>query len=489
MKFLIDTNIFIPLEPTRPADIEAGTTEVTKLARLVSEAGHQLYVHPAARADIQRDADEERRRLREILFEKYPSLPDPPVISAELEEILGRVEQETNDWVDHQLIAALTANAVDFLVTEDRDLYRKASRLDLSTRVLFIMEALSTVRDLFDKIPSPPPAIYAIKAHGLNDGDPIFRSLRSDYPGFDKWLNRCKREHRNAWIVRGDEPDYAGLCIIKQETSGEFGLAGKLLKLCTFTVSDRYNGFRFGELLLKTSFDYANSNRYDQIYVTVFDKHQRLISFLEEFGFETLEVRTPLGEAVLAKQLTFTERDKERLDPLDFNIRYGPYAVKIESAPCYVVPIKPEYHRLLFPEAERQLSLRAGEEPCGNSIRKAYLSHAGIRTIPIGASLLFYRSEDLQSVTSLAVVEDTMVSSSPTVIARFVGKRTVYRFDSIRDLCQREVLAILFRQARTLRNPISLDQLIGNECIKAAPQSIMEIRREAMRWLQNRLEE
>ena len=36
MKFLVDTNILIPLEPTRPSDIEIGTPAVAQLARLIS---------------------------------------------------------------------------------------------------------------------------------------------------------------------------------------------------------------------------------------------------------------------------------------------------------------------------------------------------------------------------------------------------------------------------------------------------------------------
>ena len=107
MKFLIDTNIFIPLEPTRFFDVEGSTNKVTEFVKLSAVSGHQIYVHPAERADLKRDKDEERRKLREILFNKYPSLPQPPPIPPSLESILGYAEPESNNWVDHQLIAAL----------------------------------------------------------------------------------------------------------------------------------------------------------------------------------------------------------------------------------------------------------------------------------------------------------------------------------------------------------------------------------------------
>ncbi|MCJ7668098.1 MAG: GNAT family N-acetyltransferase [Anaerolineae bacterium] len=487
MKFLIDTNIFIPLEPTDFADLEAGTPAAIEFARIVSETGHQLYVHPATRLDIRRDVDEGRRKVREILFNKYPCLPNPPPISSRLESILGRAEPQTNEWVDNHLIAALDADAVDFLVTEDVLLRKKAGQLGLENRAATVAEAISIVQDLFDIAPMPPPAVRAVKAHALNEADPIFKSFREDYPTFDKWLTKCKREHRQAWVIDVGNSRLAAVCIIKQEKSVDFGLAGKILKICSFKVSEEHNGFRFGELLLKTVFVYASSNRYDWIYVTVFEKYGDLIGLLEDFGFHDMGHRTKLGEVVLAKPMSFTEADRDSQHPLAFNIRYGPFAAKIKGALAFVVPIKPQYHRLLFPEAEQQLELMPGRHPFGNSIRKAYLSNAAIRTITPGANLLFYRSEDIRSVTCLGIVESTLVSSSPIEIARYVGKRTVYRFAEIEALCQREVLAILFRQSRILKDTISLEELIANSVLSAAPRSILTVPEGSTAWLQTRL--
>jgi len=488
VKFLIDTNIFIPLEPTRPSDVEIGTPAVTELARLMTEARYQMYVHPCAREDIRHDDDAARRELREIQINKYLPLPEPPPPSSRLERILGPREFGTNDWVDHQLLAALEAEAIDVLITEDRSLIRKAVLLGLGDRINTIAEAVSFLRDLFDKVPSPPPSISSIRAHSLNEADPIFHSLRGDYPGFDVWLQRCKRGHRLAWIVESYGADYAGVCVVKQESPNEFDLIGKVLKICTFKISEQHNGLRLGELLLKAIFDHAFSNNYDMIYVTVFDKYRDLLWLLDKFGFEDSDCRTDLGEIVMVKPLSFTEEDRTSLDPLAFNIRYGPSAMKFESVPAFVVPIQPRFHRVLFPEAESQLPLMPDRHPCGNSIRKAYLSNAVIRLIKRGDILLFYRSGDIRGVTAIGVVEDTHVSCLPTDIAHFVWNRTVYRFSDIVHLCQKDVLAILFRQSRILKDPIPLDQLIARGFLSAAPQSIIQLPEEASGWLQSRLD-
>ena len=303
MKFVIDTNIFIPLEPTSPSEIEASTTATTELARLISEAGHQIYVHPFAISDIRQDTNGRRRKVRTILFKKYPKLPDPPKISPQLEKVLGHAEPDTNDWVDNHLVAALQADAADFLVTEDREIHKKVSRLSLKDRVATVAEATSIVKDLFDINPPPLPAVKPIKVHSLDDTDPIFGSFRRDYPGFNEWLRKCKREHRQAWIIKGDDNHLAAICIIVGKKYPNFGLEGPRLKICSFKVSEKYNGLRFGELLLKTIFDYAGRNRYDWIYVTVLEKYSNLIILLKDFGFQDIGSGTKINEIVMAKAM------------------------------------------------------------------------------------------------------------------------------------------------------------------------------------------
>jgi hypothetical protein len=175
-----------------------------------------------------------------------------------------------------------------------------------------------------------------------------------------------------------------------------------------------------------------------------------LISLFEEFGFRALEHKTSKGELVLAKPMKFSRDDYESHRPLDFNVRYGPRYIKLLGAKAYVVPIIPRYHRLLFPELEDQQSLMPGQDPFGNSIRKAYLCYASMRSIRPGDALLFYRSGDLHSITCAGVAESTLVSANPNELARFVARRTVYSYAEIEGMSGRLVLAILFRLARVL---------------------------------------
>ncbi|MBI2918758.1 MAG: GNAT family N-acetyltransferase [Chloroflexi bacterium] len=405
-----------------------------------------------------------------------------------MEAVLGAPTNE-HDRVDHVLLAAVRADTVDFLITEDRGLRRKATRLQLDNRVANIGEALEIVRGLFDTKPRPPPAVTATRAHAIDTSDPILESLRNDYPDFDAWLQKCKREHRQTWLIPASAPYAAALAIVKKEEPAEFGLRGKVLKLCTLKVSEAHSGLRFGELLLKTVFEYAWQNKYDFIYLTVFENHGGLITLLEDFGFQEQPPKTRLGELVLVKRITFGAADLAAHDPLQFNIRYGPHGLKLDGTAAFAVPIEPRYHKLLFPEAEAQLQLMPGTHPFGNSIRKAYLCHAATRQLSPGALLYFYRSEDVQGFSCVGVVEATLASRSPRKIARFVGKRTVYSFREIEGMCNHEVLAILFRQARILEPPIPLKDLQDNSVLLSPPRSIVRIPREGAAWLHARLGE
>lgn len=178
----------------------------------------------------------------------------------------------------------------------------------------------------------------------------------------------------------------------------------------------------------------------------------------------------------------------DTLSPLEYNIRYGPSAIKFMDAPAYLVPIMPVYHRLLFPEAEDQQELMPGMYPFGNSIRKAYLSNAPVRSMVPGSTILFYRSQDKSHDTSeiiaVGVVEETMVSQNPDEIARYVIRRSVYSKDEISEMCAKnDVLAIKFRHAGLLSEPISYAALKDNNAVVAAPQTIQSVPKEAIEWL------
>ncbi|PKG32253.1 MAG: hypothetical protein CW742_09155 [Methanoregula sp.] len=121
----------------------------------------------------------------------------------------------------------------------------------------------------------------------------------------------------------------------------------------------------------------------------------------------------------------------------------------------------------------------------GNTIRKAYLSHSRIKQLKAGDILIFYRSKDDQSLTSIGIIEDVRTGLTDTnEIIRFVGKRTVYTHEEI-ETSQKPLMVILFRHHFHLKNPLKLATLLASGIFNGPPQSIMQISDEHYNVIKN----
>lgn len=437
LNILLDSNVLISAYPD-PGNAPEPTAEAARtLLRLANEHGHTTYHHPLAmQYDFANVPDPSSREWRRTITSNHPALPEPPRIQLEIASRCGNPKQGSNDWVDHHLLAAVVGDAVNLLVTEDSDIHKKARRLGLGERVTHIEDAVAYLRAI-----APQPGDSALLpletvAHTLDASDSIFGTLRADYPGFDNWLQKCKTEHRICWTVERDGR-LAALTIVKWEDPPEYGPGGRTLKVCLFKVSEQYPGMRYGELLLKSVFDYAYANQADSTYVTAFPKYQNISNFLAAFGFSDAGVRTGLGELVMVKSLRPRDPASGTLDALEHHIQFGPWYYDT-GAQRFIVPIEPRFHKVLFPEADRQRQLRSFGilSPAGNSIQKAYLSRGSNRQIKPGDILYFYRSNDRRRLTVIGIAEDTFVSKSHESISDYVGKRSVYSPDQIREMTE-----------------------------------------------------
>ncbi|MCY1044045.1 GNAT family N-acetyltransferase [Corallococcus sp. bb12-1] len=340
------------------------------------------------------------------------------------------------------------------------------------------------VQGLRDTFAQPPPAVEFTFVHAVEAEDPFFESLRGDYPPFEAWFRKCQQEHRRCWVVRGEGRHLAALCLIKDEES-VLGFKGRTLKLCTFKVSPLHQGRRLGELLLKSVFEHVAKNGHAFVYVTAYERQGPLIAMLEDFGFR-VEGKQENSELILVKPVR-TSGSAEGLGPLEFHVRYGPPAMRFDTS-AFIIPIEPRFHHLLFPDADPQLSLDPGVHSFGNGLRKVYLCRAQIRQIEPGAPLLFYLSHSRKAVTVVGVAEQTLASSDANQIAASVGKRTVFPLREIEALCSNgEVLAIHFRQAVILKEPLLLNDLCRNGVLNGPPQSITTVQQGGREWLRQRL--
>jgi L-amino acid N-acyltransferase YncA len=485
MKLLMDTCVVIPAEPTSLDEFEPTAGAVMLMQRTCQRLGDTLYIHPASLRELERDPIEERRLARATLCRRYPVLESPPGLSTRLLATIGSATPGSHDAVDHLLLAAIAEDAVDYLVTNDAGLLNMAARAGLEKRVGTPAAILKLLEGRLPVEPTTRPSVTKGNTYELSSSDSIFDTFRTEYPQFDEWLARCKREHRPSWVVTLHGERYSAICIAKHEVPGEYGLPGKVLKVCSFKAEF---GYGLGELLLQSLFDHAFANEYDTMYVEVLLAHGSVVRLFSQFGFAEARFRSHRGELVLVKSLRASPSEYEQLSPLDYNVRFGPQCVKIDGARAFVVPIRPEYHSALYPELATQRNLFPGRTPWGNAIRKAYLCHAQLREIPPGAILLFYRSQDEQSIRCVGVVEKAIRSRDPDQILHAVGTRTVYSSADIENMCNdSDVLAILYRHVCVVDEPWPLAELKRNGVLIAAPQSIAEVPAEARPWLKTAL--
>lgn len=483
LTFLIDTNIFVTLEPFGPIQESEPFDEAALFQRRVHEHGHRIALHSGTRADIERDTNVARHDQSLQALNKYVVLDNVPAASA----LLAAFGATENDQVDALIASALDANAAHYLVTEDRGLRQRLARAApaLAPRAVSLAEAIELLEQLHPPAPEPPPLVEMRQCYSLSLDDPIFDSIRGDYTGFNDWFkNSCQLGGRDAFVIDSGG-SLAAICILKDEDDNEYGLPSRRLKLCTVKVAEAHRRQRYGALLIKAALDNAVSRGRTGLYVTVFDRQPELIRLLEDLGFEITQQITELGELIMWRPLVAPPEAVVQLDGFEFNRRYGPRNLKLD-VPMHIIPIQPHWEERLFPEGRIQLELLAANSACGNDLRKAYLSRAGTQQLSRGDLVLFYRSGDERAVRFVAVVEDTLRTSDASEIVRFVGTRTVYTADEIEELTdsgRRNVLAVLIRQSRHLNPGWLLNELITNGVVVRAPQSIQSIPEAGAEWI------
>ncbi len=232
-----------------------------------------------------------------------------------------------------------------------------------------------------------------------------------------------------------------------------------------------------GERLLYIAFDYCVKNDLDWVYLHTFGEEQKtLVGLCTDYGFSCLGKYKQ--DDVYIKPMKLRDDDCNSLESL---IKYYPYFQDNESVQKFIIPIQPQFHEDLFPDFsnmkgtlfEKDQSLYTCQ---GNTIKKAYLCHAKIKTIRKGDIILFYRSKDRKSIQCMGIVEDVLFSENIDEVFPAIAKRTVYKYSDIQNILKKRTLVILFRY-KALDKEIS-NQSIVDAGVKGYIQSIRKIDNE-----------
>ncbi|HCY15043.1 MAG: hypothetical protein A2Z93_02775 [Curvibacter sp. GWA2_64_110] len=472
LRFLLDTNVLIPLQDS----YQVLEVNLANFVRLSNIGGHQLLYHPATVSDFDRDPDAERRTRNLQRIRQYPALDNPAPCP------WNTAATSANDACDNEILYALECDAVHALVTEDRGIHAKARAHGLSERVYTIQTAEDWLRRLHEPRQVVLPNIQDVPLHSLTPllMSNFFDSLRAGYDGFDDWFRSKARENRMAWVYRDEADALAAICIYQpqaDEAINDAGarLYGQALKLCTFKVGEAVRGRKIGELFLKAAFRYATENACENLFIHAnAERHDYLIRLLQDFGFE--ERGTYRGDLVLVKQHPKFPPAIDSISALDYSRRFFPHFRHDAAVQKFLIPIQPGFHDTLFPDYRAiQSRLFGPGGNVGNAIKLAYLCHAPTNSVHAGDVVLFYRTEDEKAVTSLGVVERFDVLQDTAKIASLVSRRTVYSIDEIESMSDRPTKVILFRLVEHLPHPVSYDVLKRERVVTGPIQSIRKI--------------
>ena len=390
MRVLLDTNIIIHRETNNPIHPSIGV-----LFNWLDKLGYEKCVHPSTIDEIRRYQNNNVVAAFERKTQSYNVLKTIAPESNEISKVRKKYDVDDNDATDTDLLKEVFAGRIEFLITEDRKIHRKATVLGVDERVFAIESFLEKVT-----VENPELKDYQVLSvkkeyfGNVDVKDSFFDSFRDDYVDFENWF--AKKSDEIAYVCKGDDGAILAFLYVKTEEKNEnysdivpMFVPKKRLKIGTFKVV--LNGFKLGERFIKIIFDNALLYGVDEIYVTIFDKtveQKRLIELMLEWGFVYHGIKSSESgvEDVYVRTLS------PAFNIVNPKITYPYFSTKRKT---FLVPIWPSYHTDLLPDSFLRTESPNDfieNEPYRNAIRKIYISRSIRRDIDKGDVIIFYRT-------------------------------------------------------------------------------------------------
>lgn len=475
-KILLDTNMLIYREDNKILD-----KDISELTRnLYDSSDYKIVIHPKSLEEAYKNKNIEQREIFISKLKTYPLIDMPPKAIPNFIQIVGRNNE--NDDIDNELLFAVKQNCVDYFITNDTKLKNKSKLIGLEDRVLNIEEALELFKVEEQDAVETLPCLTPTYLRNLILEDEFFDSLREDYAGFDKWFITKRDNEAKAYVAEKNGKISAFLMLKeegKEEKYNEFFkpfLPARRLKVATLKVAER--GKRIGEACIKTMIQEAVLKNADEIYVTTFPKQERLIELLKEYGFyESTCKLTQHSDGSIEEELVLVKNIKDK--------KQFPY-VTYSGQKAFVVPIWPQYHRLLFPEVRPyQCGIEdiKGGNSSGNAIKKVYITNGNQKQFNKWDILFFYASDERKAITAVGVVDYSFHPDDIEKAKKMIKSITAYDENGLNKNLRTTSTVIVFKHYITLENPIEYNLLKVNNVSDSNFPSTTPISNEGVRNL------
>lgn len=335
------------------------------------------------------------------------------------------------------------------------------------------------------------------KFRELDLDDSFFDSLKEDYPGsehstgFVDWFGR-KTEAGSTALVFDDDRGLGAFVYLKEEVEpielrGRTLPAQRRLKIGTLLLAERYRGQRLGEGAVGLALWKWQQTTAEEVYVTVFEKHESLVGLFKRFGFLMVGMNLN-GESVYAR----SRREVDYSDPY----KSFPFINPDFGKAGYLI-VDDVYHDTLFPYSELsgtlQQSIGAAVE---NGLCKTYIGAQRSPHYRPGEPILVYRRHTQKDggrprykscITSYCIVNevvrvktDGQHQMSYQELKARIGNKTVFdeqeikkRYDTDRNMVAVEVLYYGYFGAG---NNVNMDWLDRNGFWAGANQYPADVR-------------
>ncbi|RED52888.1 hypothetical protein DFP95_12920 [Cohnella lupini] len=257
--------------------------------------------------------------------------------------------------------------------------------------------------------------------------DPFFDSLKIDYPEFENWFARKVKE--KAFVMSNPQGKLEAFLYLKIENGPIEDvtpaiLVSRVLKIGTMKINP--HGTRLGERFIKKTLDVAISEGVEGIYVTVFSKHEALVTLFKKYGFSQRSTKSSVSgtELVLWKSLN----DVQKNTLLDYP------RISQRGKRKHILSIYPDFHTRLFPDSILNNEHFDVLEDVShtNSIHKVFISAAPVSGLRPGDIIVIYRTSD-----NLAPARYRSVATSICVVEEVKSKQNFSNAASFIDYCDK----------------------------------------------------
>lgn len=433
-RFLLDTNIIIQRESTNNCSFE-----INLVYKAIEQFKGKKFFHQITEDELKEYKDDKVKESMITKLNSYFKLSSLVIDDDYFKQVVSIFGNDKNSKNDNEILYQVYSGRVDFLITEDQGILRKAKKLYLKNRVMCANEFLKISKERNPQLINYNALSVTLKKIGsLSIDDSFFDSLREDYGGlkFNQWLN--KKAEEKAYIFN-DNKGLQGFLYLKKECEDEDysdlnPILSPMTRLKVGTFKINSTGKRLGERFLKIIFDNALKLNVDEIYVTMFkDKRKEvsnLMHLMMEWGFEEKGTKKN-GEIYLIKDMKHYDRSKGP----KFN-----YPLVKEKCSISFLPIDSKYHTKLFPDLHlKNEDALFFDDACSYAIEKIYITAWKDVSLNPGDLLCVYYIADFNkkyrsSVTGTCILNEVNKTSSADELTKICKNRSVFTEEEIKEL-------------------------------------------------------